>query len=80
MSRVPPLDRQEVDAYAARVLDSQEKIWGAPLGNHLVYARRPTIFRAVRGMWTGLAQSGLLNEALVAMVNRRVAMLNGCLF
>ena len=55
-------------------------IWGAPLANHLVYARRPDLFRAVRGMWGALDKDGMLGEALVSLVNRRVARLNGCEF
>jgi hypothetical protein len=48
--------------------------------NHLTYARRPSIFRGVRGMWTGLESSGLIDHKLVALLNRRVAALNGCEF
>jgi len=62
------------------VLEAQVKKWGGPLLNHLLYARRPTIFRGARGMWGGLEASGLLNPALVALINRRVAALNGCEF
>jgi len=62
------------------VLDAQTKAWGAPLLNHLVYARRPTIFRGARAMWTGIDASGLISPALRALLNRRVAFLNGCEF
>jgi alkylhydroperoxidase family enzyme len=44
------------------------------------YARRPMVFKAVQGMWAALAQSGLVDHRLVALVNRRVASLNGCVF
>jgi hypothetical protein len=53
---------------------------GVPLLNHLLYARRPTIFRGVRAMWTGLDSSGLIDGRLVALINRRVATINGCDF
>ena len=62
------------------VLDAQAEKWGGPLLNHLIYARRPTIFRGARAMWGGLETSGLLDPTLVALVNRRVAALNGCEF
>ena len=62
------------------MLDAQAKKWGAPLLNHLVYARRPSIFLAVRGMWSGIDSSGQIDEKLKAMINRRVAFLNGCEF
>jgi hypothetical protein len=31
-------------------------------------------------MWTGLGSSGLIDGGLVALINRRVAALNGCEF
>jgi hypothetical protein len=68
------------DEYVRAILDAQAKRWGAPLLNHLVYARRPSIFRGVRGMWTGLDASGLIDAGLGTLVNRRVAALNRCEF
>ena len=72
--------------YACPGLDARPSIyiqteqWGAPLINHLVYARRPSIFRGARAMWTGLDQSGLIAATLQALINRRVAYLNTCAF
>ena len=80
MSRIQGIDPAEAEPRIASVLHAQEKSWGAPLANHLVYAHRPTLFRGVRGMWSGLAQSGLLEDRLVALINRRVASLIGCEF
>jgi hypothetical protein len=81
MTRIEGVDpRRLTDEYAVRVLEAQAKAWGAPLLNHLTYARRPSIFRGVRGMWTGLESSGLIDHRLVALLNRRVAALNGCEF
>jgi hypothetical protein len=81
MARVEGVDpRQVSDDYTAKVLAGQAKVWGAPLLNHLVYARRPSIFRGARGMWAGLEGSGLIDGKLAALINRRVAALNGCEF
>jgi hypothetical protein len=80
MARIDGIQPEEADDYARRVLEAQAKTWGEPLLNHLVYARRPAIFRAVRGMWSGIAASGLIDEKLQALVNRRVAALNRCEF
>jgi alkylhydroperoxidase family enzyme len=80
MARVSNADPAKVDRNIRAVLDAQAKKWGAPLLNHLVYARRPSIFRAVRGMWSGLDASGLIDARLQMMINRRVAFLNGCEF
>lgn len=80
MGRIEGANPDEVEGYIKHVLDAQAKKWGAPLLNHVVYARRPTIFRGARGMWTGIDGSGLIDPVLKALVNRRVASLNGCEF
>lgn len=80
MARIEGVDPQAVDRNIRIVFDAQEKNWGGPLLNHLVYARRPTIFRGVRGMWSGLDASGLIDPTLQALINRRVASLNRCEF
>ena len=80
MARIPGVDPHTEEPYAQRVFEAQAKRWGAPLLNHLVYARRPTIFRAVRGMSAGIDASGLIEPALQALLNRRVARINHCEF
>ena len=80
MARIEGVKVDEADGGARRLFDAQTRQWGAPLLPYLYYARRPTILRAVNGMWAGLAASGLLDEGLRALVNRRVASLNGCEF
>lgn len=81
MARIDGVNPEDIEeSYITKVFEAQTKTWGAPLLNHLVYARRPSIFRGVRGMWTGIGTSGLIDEKLQALVNRRVAMLNGCEF
>ena len=80
MARVANANIETADKYIKTVLEAQAKDWGAPLLNHLVYARRPSIFKGARGMWTGLAASGLIDPRLGALINRRVAFLNGCEF
>ena len=80
MARVDGVNPGEVDRQIRNVFDAQEKAWGAPLLNHLIYARRPSIFRGVRAMWTGIDASNLIAPPLRALINRRVAALNGCEF
>ena len=80
MARIADANREQADRYVRDVLDSQEKTWGAPLLNHLIYARRPSIFKGARAMWTGIDASGLIDASLRALINRRVAFLNGCEF
>jgi len=80
VARIEHVDPAEMDGYSAAVLKAQAKTWGAPLNNHLIYAHRPALFKAVRGMWTGLDADGILGGALLSLINRRVASLNGCVF
>ncbi|HEX8890676.1 MAG TPA: hypothetical protein VF779_16115 [Pyrinomonadaceae bacterium] len=80
MARIKGVNPENVDSYIRNVFDAQTKKWGAPLLNHLVYARRPTIFRGARAMWTGIDGSGLIDARLQALINRRVASINGCEF
>ena len=80
MARVAGADIEAAEKQITSVLEAQTKAWGGPLLNHLIYARRPTIFRGARAMWTGIDASGLIAPALRALINRRVAFLNGCEF
>ncbi len=80
MTRISPMQTEATEPRVAAVLVKQEETWGSPLVNHLLYARRPTIFRGVRAMWGGLSESGLIEEALHSLLNRRVATLIGCEF
>jgi hypothetical protein len=78
--RIPGVDPTQAEGPIRAVFNAQAERWGAPLINHLLYARRPSIFRGARAMWTGLDQSGLIDATLQALVNRRVAYLNNCAF
>lgn len=80
LARIDGIDVDEAEGYTARILAAQAKIWGAALLNHKVYARRPDLFKAVRGMFNAVNRDKLLDERLVSLINRRVAGLNGCVF
>lgn len=80
MARIPNADIEHAEPYIKNVLEAQTKAWGAPLLNHLIYSRRPSIFRGARAMWTGIDASGLIEASFRALINRRVASLNGCEF
>lgn len=80
MARIAGVEPEQADGYVKRVFAAQIKRWGAPLLNHLLYARRPAIFRGARAMWQGLDASGLIDARLQALINRRVASWNGCEF
>ncbi len=80
MARIEGVNLDQVDRYAKEILEAQREKWGGPLLNHLLYARRPSIFRGARAMWSGIDGSGLINARLRALINRRVASLNSCEF
>lgn len=80
MARIDGVNPDEVESSLKKVFDAQTNTWGAPLLPHLVYARRPSILRGALAMWAGISASGLIAEPLRALVNRRVAALNGCAF
>jgi alkylhydroperoxidase family enzyme len=80
MARIAGLNPDKADRYAREVLEAQRTTWGSPLLNHLLYARRPSIFRGVRAMWFGIDASGLIDPGLRSLINRRVAAINRCEF
>ena len=80
MARIEGVDPARVEGFVKATFEAQAKKWGAPLVNHLLYARRPSIFKGARAMWTGIDSSGLVDGKLQALINRRVATLNGCEF
>jgi alkylhydroperoxidase family enzyme len=80
LARIASVDPERAQGSIRAVFEAQIKKWGAPLLNHLLYARRPTIFRGARAMWSGLDSSGLVDVKLVSLINRRVAAINGCEF
>ena len=68
------------DPFVRETFAKQVERWGERLTPYEIYARRPTIFRAVLGMWNGISESGLIDSTLASLVNRRVAAINGCVF
>lgn len=78
--RLRPAQLDTLEPRIRAVLDAQASRWGGPLINHLLYARVPAIFHAVRAMWGGIGSAGLIEETLQALINRRVAALNRCEF
>jgi|GEM_PF-2144801 len=80
MARLPEAKIDETDARIRRDLEAQAEHWGAPLKPSLICAHNPALYPAVRGMWKALAASGKIEAGFGALVNRRVAALNGCVF
>lgn len=79
-ARLTGVNINDLSERERNVFERQQKKWGEPLVNHTIYARCPEIFHGAQGMWRGLGASGLLEGQLTAILNRRVALLNGCVF
>jgi hypothetical protein len=77
MPRIPAASGETPEDVRA-VCERLTEHYGSLPQNHAVLARRPSIFRAFRGMWEGLEASGLLPARLVDLVNVRVASLIAC--
>ena len=80
MPRIEETELSKTEARVRRDLEAQQKQWGAPLTPSLIYARNPGLYVAIRGMWKALGASGKIEPGLAALINRRVAALNGCVF
>lgn len=80
MARINGVDANAAEPAVREVFAQQIERWGVTLEPYEIYARRPSLFHAVLGMWDGLKSSGLLDDKLATLVNRRVAALNGCVF
>jgi hypothetical protein len=78
--RIRGADPDQLSDREKEIFRSQATKWGEPLANHLVYARVPSIFHGAQGMWRGLDAERRLEHPLIALLNRRVALLNGCEF
>jgi alkylhydroperoxidase family enzyme len=80
-TRIPPIDVETLPDDLREVLETQRKLYGAPLYPYLFYARNAAYFRAAHGMWTALPQhTKRVPGTLRALLNRRVAWWNGCEF
>ncbi|MCW5966427.1 MAG: hypothetical protein KIT83_20485 [Bryobacterales bacterium] len=80
MARIQGIAVEHTEDRVRRDLEGQAKRWGAPLAPYPIYARNPGLYVAVRGMWKAIGSSGKVDPALIALSNRRVAALNGCVF
>ena len=72
MARMDGIEPDQAEGRVADAFKEQEKMWGAPLLPYRIYARRPSIFHAVRGMWGGVAASGLIDGKLGALYHARM--------
>jgi len=80
MNRIKPLERDEAHPDARPFFDKDEQVFGIVLNPTRVFAYRPPILAASKGLSRSVATEATLPEGLRAMVCVRVAMLVGCPF
>jgi hypothetical protein len=58
MTHIEGVNPARTERRVRSVLEAQVEKWGAPLSNHLLYARRPSIFRGARAMLSRAPSGG----------------------
>jgi hypothetical protein len=80
MPRVPEVPDAPDDPLARELFERQIENEGFVFNTSRVYGHRPTIMRGLGRLQQGVDESGLLGGDLKALVNVRVASINGCPF
>jgi hypothetical protein len=80
MSRIRPLERDEVHPDAQLFYDQDEQAYGTVLNTTRIFAYRPSILAAQKALSRAIAADAALPPGLRALVCLRVATLVGCPF
>ncbi len=80
MARIPEGPGKPEDPLAREMFERQAAKWGFVFNTSKIYAHRPTIMRGLAQLQAGVDESGLLGADLKALINVRVASINGCPF
>jgi alkylhydroperoxidase family enzyme len=78
--RVREVDDPGDDPILQDVYAKEQEAFGFVLNTTRVMAQRPGILRAAKQLSAAIDRSGLLPKELIALVNLRVALINGCPF
>jgi alkylhydroperoxidase family enzyme len=78
--RVREVDEPGDDPILQDLYAKEQEAFGFVLNTTRVLAQRPGILRAVKLLGASIDRSGLLSKELIALVNLRVALINGCPF
>jgi alkylhydroperoxidase family enzyme len=78
--RVREVDEPGDDPILQDLYAKEQDAFGFVLNTTRVMAQRPGILRAAKQLGAAIDRSGLLPKELVALVNLRVALINGCPF
>jgi hypothetical protein len=80
MPRVREIDEPGDDAVLQETFARERELFGFLLNPTKVQAHRPGIMRAAKQLGAAVDRSGLLPPEMLALVNVRVALINGCPF
>lgn len=80
MPRVREIEDPGDDPVLKEIFDREREMFGDRLNPTKVMAHCPPILRAAKMLGASIEQSGQLPKALLALVNFRVASINGCPF
>jgi alkylhydroperoxidase family enzyme len=80
MPRIREIDDPGDDPTLVEIFAKEREAFGFPLNTTKIQAHRPEIMRAAKQLGAAIDRSGLLGPQLLALLNLRVALVNGCLF
>ncbi|HWB50504.1 MAG TPA: hypothetical protein VG651_15445 [Stellaceae bacterium] len=80
MPRVSEIDEPGDDPVLQEVFERERAAFGDLLNPTKIMAHCPPILRAAKALGASIEQSGRLPKTLLALVNFRVASINGCPF
>jgi alkylhydroperoxidase family enzyme len=80
MARVREIEEPGDDEILTDIYAKEREAFGFVLNTTRVQAQRPGILKAAKQLGLAVDRSGLLPKDLVALVNLRVALINGCPF
>jgi len=80
MPRVREIEDPGDDRVLTEIFDREREMFGDLLNPTKIMAHCPPILRAAKMLGASIEQSGQLPKVLLALVNFRVASINGCPF
>jgi alkylhydroperoxidase family enzyme len=80
MPRVREIEDPGDDRVLKEIFDREREMFGNQLNPTKIMAHCPPILRAAKMLGASIEKSGQLPKALLALVNFRVASINGCPF
>ena len=80
MSRVREIEEAGGDPILEEIFEKDRRSFGDLLNTTKVMAHCPPILKAAKALGAAIGQSGLLPPTFLALVNFRVASINGCPF